>query len=256
MRSVFALALLAGCSSFSLSSLSADEELILSSINGPEETLSARAALGAVSTEADPDAPPLARECDADGFHAELLDSYDADQSGQLDGAEPDDVTGAHAGRDDMERREAEMRMHLLGLIYDTDESGDLSDDEKAVLFDDFTVRCDVLNAKLLSEFDADGDGALSEDELRTAEETLRAERDQMRAELDERRGEEGDPLGCDGERPEPGSRAVPPGLEDFDADSDGQFSDAELAAAREALRERVRSGEPLFEPPPPSEGK
>ena len=107
----------------------------------------------------DPDAPPLFHECDPDGFHAELFEDYDADESGALDGAEPDDVSDAHAGRDDMERRQAEMRMHMLGLIYDTDESGDLSDAEKSVLFEDFTVRCDTLNAMLLVDFDADGDG-------------------------------------------------------------------------------------------------
>ena len=256
MRCVFAFALLAGCSSLSSSTLSADDELILSSINGPEETLASRAAFGAVSTEEDPDAPPLFHECDPDGFHAELFEDYDADTSGALDGTEPDDVSDAHAGRDDMERRQAEMRMHMLGLIYDTDESGDLSTAEKSVLFEDFTVRCDTLNAMLLADFDADGDGTLSESELQTAADTLNADREAMRAEMDERAGEAGDPLGAHGERPEPGSRGVPPGLEDFDTDSDGQFSDAELATCREALRERIRSGEPMFEPPPPPEAK
>ena len=200
MRCVFAFALLAGCSSLSSSTLSADEELLLSSINGPEETLASRAAFGAVSTEEDPDAPPLFHECDPDGFHAELFEDYDADESGALDGAEPDDVLeqgrryALIAGRDDMERRQAEMRMHMLGLIYDTDESGDLSDAEKSVLFEDFTVRCDTLNAMLLADFDADGDGTLSESELQTAADTLNADLEEMRAEMDERAHEEGDP--------------------------------------------------------------
>ena len=252
MRPVFALALLAGCASLSSSTLSADAELLLSSLNGPEETLAARAAFGAVSTEEDPDAPPMFHECNPDGFNADLFEQYDADHSGDLSDEESSDVEGAHAGRDDMEQREAEMRFHLLGLIYDTDEDGTLSDAEKAVLFDDFTVRCDVLNAKLLADFDADGDGALSDEELATAEETLQAERDEMREEMEGRMDEAGDPLGAHGPPPEPGSRQVPPGLEEFDTDSDGTFSDEELAACRESLRERVRSGEPLFEPPPP----
>lgn len=254
MRPVFALALLAGCASLQSSTLSAEAELLLSSINGPEETLSARAAFGAVSTEEDPDAPPMMHECNPDGFNAELFEQYDADRSGELGDEESSDVTDAHAGRDDMQRREAEMRFHLLGLIYDTDEDGALSDDEKAPLYEDFTARCEVLNARLLEEFDADGDGELSDEELATAEETLKAERDAMHEEMEGRRGEEGDPLGAHGPPPEPGSRQVPPGMEEFDTDSDGTFSDDELATCREALRERVRSGEPLFEPPPPPE--
>lgn len=252
MRSVFMLALLAGCGSVASSTLTAADELLLSSINGPEETLAARAAFGAVSTESDPDAPPLFHECNPDGFNAELFEQYDADHSGALEDAESSDVEGAHAGRDDMERRQAEMRFHMLGLIYDTNEDGSLSDDEKAVLFEDFTARCDVLNAKILADFDADGDGTLSDEELQTAAETLDAEREAMREEMEERMGEAGDPLGAHGPPPAPGSREVPPGLEEFDADSDGTFSDEELASCREALRERVRSGEPLFEPPPP----
>ena len=98
MRSVFMLALLAGCGSVASSTLTAADELLLSSINGPEETLAARAAFGAVSTESDPDAPPLFHECNPDGFNAELFEQYDADHSGELEDAESSDVEGAHAG--------------------------------------------------------------------------------------------------------------------------------------------------------------
>lgn len=245
MRCLVLFAALIGCQS-SPSSLTAEQELLLSATNGPEEALSARAEYGVLSTSDDPDAPPLFRECDADGFHEEIFSRYDTDASGDLGDPEREEVESAHAGRDEMEQRHAHMRFHLLGLIYDTDEDGSISASEQSVLFDDFTVRCEALTEMLLAAFDADADGELDDDELATAGETLEAEREAMRAELDERH-----PDGPEGPPPEPGSRTVPPGLEDFDADGDELLSDAELEALRTELREHVRNGDPIFEPPP-----
>lgn len=248
MRHAVMLLALVGCQSLSTSSLSADEELVLSVTNGPEEALVARGEYGVSGTAEDPDAPPLFRECDAEGFHAELFGSYDADNSGELGQDEEAEVEATHAGRDEREQQEAHMRWHLLGLIYDTDEDGALSESEQSVLFDDFTVRCEALEAMLIAQFDADGDGSLSDAELSTAAETLEAEREAMRAELDERHPGGPEELGPP---PEPGSREVPPGLEDFDTDADGLLSDAELDALRTELRAHVRAGDPIFEPPP-----
>ncbi len=77
---------------------------------------------------------------------------------------ESSDVEGAHVGRDDMEQRQVEMRVYVVGLIYDSNEDGSLSDEEKAVLFEVFTARC---------EFDTDSAGPFS-DELATCRTALR----------------------------------------------------------------------------------
>lgn len=257
MRSFFVLVALSACSSFtSTSTLSAEDELLLSATNGAEEGMVSRAALGAVGAEEDPDQPPLFRECNADGTFAGLFESYDADRDAELSQSEATDVEQTHAGRDELAERDAMMRMALLGLIYDTNEDGELSDDERAPLYEDFTLRCEALSALLLETFDADGDGALSDEELATAESTMEAEREAHRAEMEqcmeeEGRGESGEG-GPDrlGPPPEPGSRMVPPGLESFDADGDELLSDAELSSLREALRDRIRNGEPIVEPP------
>lgn len=242
MRCVLLNLLLSACSGVG-DSLSADEELLLSATGGAEEGLVSRAAYGALGAESDPDQPPLLRECDADGTYHDIFASYDADGDGALDHPEQEDVSDARADRGDIERREIEMRWRMMLLIYDLDEDGALSDSERATLFDDFTVRCEVLSDKLLAEFDADGDGTLSADELATATATLEAERAAHYAEM-------GPPEGHDGPPPEPGSRAVPPGLEHYDTDGDALLSDAELSALRDALRALIRAGEPPVEPP------
>lgn len=252
MRSspLFILVALSACSSFS-DTLTAEQEMLLSTTSGAEEALASRAALGALTPTEDPDQPPLFRECDAEWTFTGIREGYDRDQDGGLSSEEQGDCQDAHAGRDDMEERSARMRMAMLGLIYDTGEDGSLSDAEKAPLYEDFTARCEALHAMVLAEFDADGDGALSDEELATAESTLSAERDAAHAEMEERMAEERGELGPPPGPPEPGSREVPPGMESYDTDSDGLLSDTELATLREALRAKIRSGEPMVEPPP-----
>lgn len=238
---------LVGCES-SDSAIPAEGEILLSTTGGEEEGLSSRASFGSLAPSGDPDQPPMMRECDASGTYTGIFSEYDADADEHLDEGESASVEDAHGGRDEMAARDAEMRWHLMLLIYDTDEDGSLSDAEKSPLFEDFTARCEVLSARLLEDFDADGDGELSASELATAEEAIEAEREAHRAEMEERMGER--PEEC-GPPPEPGSRQVPPGLDAFDTDGDALLSDAELSTLRDALRERVRSGEPIVEPPP-----
>lgn len=241
---------LSACSALTSSTLSADDEILLSTTSGAEEALASRATLGAMTPSEDPDQPPLFRECSAEWTFIGIEERYDRDQSGDLDEAEAADCQDARAGRDDMEERNAHMRMAMLGLIYDLSEDGTLSDEEKAPLYEDFTARCEALSALVLAEFDADGDGALSDAELESAQRALEAEREAHRAEMEARMAEEGGP-GSHGPPPEPGSRQVPPGMESFDLDGDELLSDAELSALRDAVRAKIRSGEPLAEPPP-----
>lgn len=250
MRSLFVLLALVGCQTSSNSTLSAEAEMLLSATNGDEEALASRASYGSADSSEDPDRPPLFRECNADGTWHEIYDSYDVNADQTLDESEQSQVQDAHGGRDPMEAQMADMRWRLMLLIYDLDEDGTLSDDERAAMFSDFTERCEVLSSALLEEFDTDGDGALSADEEQAAMDAMEAERESRRGEMEEHNRGEGRPEGDCGAPPEAGSRQVPPGLESYDADEDGTLSDAELSALRDALRARVRAGDPIVEPP------
>ena len=241
--------LLAACAGAN-DSLTAEQELLVSATSGAEEAFASTAVSGEMPTSDGRDQPPLMRECDAEGSFVGLFEEYDADGDGELGPPEEDEVFGAREGRDQMEARNARDRMHLLGLIYDTDRDGELSDSEKAVLFDDFTVRCEVLHERLLADFDADGDGELSDSELATAEASMQEMMEAQRAEMEANRPEgDGPPMGE--ERPDPD--AVPEPLSDFDTNGDGTWSEAELAALREELRAHIRAGDPLCGPPPES---
>lgn len=250
--------------------LSGDTELLLSATSGAEEGYASRSGYAATTPVDDADQPPLFRECDAEGNFLGLMERYDADGDGQLRPPEEEAVTDAHAGRDPREEQMVQDRWHMLGLIYDLDGDGELSDSERATLFEDFTLRCESLHAQILADFDADGDGVLSEEEQATAEATIREQHEQAASEYDGGgtcdgeppegggqggqppeggemgdRSEGGPPSGDSaGERPDPDS--VPPGLSEFDTDGDGQWSADELAALRETAREQIRSGAPL----------
>lgn len=238
------LFLLAAVACNSTPDLDADAALTLKAISGEEEDFVADGM-------AEPDAegrPELFRpECDPLGEFEAGKASYDADGSGELEASEEASCQRGEAGPHDMERQ---ARMHMLGLIYDLDASGDLSDEERGQLFDDFAVRCEVLHDQLLAEFDADQDGALSEDEMQVAVDAMEAEREARRSEMDALRDEMGPPEGLErGERPEPGE-GVPPFAASYDTDADGELSDEELEVLRAEARERIRAGEPPFDPP------
>lgn len=254
---------LAGCGLTS-SSLDAESALLVSATSGAEEAM-ARSSYGDTSGTEDPDRPPLFRECNAEGEFVGLVGKYDADADGEVTGSEASEVSRRHPGGP-----EAEHRMHLMLLVYDLDGDGTLSDTEKATLFEDFTARCEALHTKLLAEFDTDGDGALSDAEKAAAEAAIEAARTEPHDETDAEHGDcpgmEGDTDGGgrpprgdrDGERPEgaadgsaPSADSVPPPLAAFDTDADGLWSDEELTAFRTAIREKIRSGDPLLPPRP-----
>lgn len=243
-----ALFLLAGCSAVS-DALSAVEELALSATTGAEESLLG----GTMSPAAIPadERPDPFRECDASGAFEALFARYDADADGALDAPEEDEVHAARDHRDAEQERRVGAQWALLLAVYDTDGDAILSDTEQSVLFDDFTVRCETVQALLTAEYDADGDGVLSEAEMDTA-------RAEMEAEMAENphgpppEGEAGDETGAgphgpppEGEPPAPGS-VPPPLLEEFDADGDGALSEDERVTMQAAMRERIRAGDPL----------
>ncbi len=199
--------------------LSAQAQLTLEAISGEEEDV----------VEGDGDlmagdqaARPLFRPCDAERALENVVATYDANEDGAVgpeeEGAVSEDLAGDRRGSQRRLRR-----WSALAFIYDADDSGDLSDAERADLLADFTERCEVLHAGILEEFDADGDGELSEDEqsaVREAREARRAERAE---------GHDGE--GCNGEGGDPTSVAA-------------GMTDEELAAFRAGAREAIRSGE------------
>jgi len=254
---------LSACEDSADSLADARELLLLSAISGEEDSLAGDLSASSRADDAGPEAdraapPPMFRECDAEGEFVGLFEAYDADASGALDGEEPSEVEADHGGRPGGPR---DGLRHLIGFVYDLDQSHSLEDSELAVIFEDFTARCGAIQASLLVEFDADGDGALSEAEQETARAAHEARMEAERAEMEACR--------CDGERPEHAEeggrgegppprgegrgedsgegRGEPPfgPLEQaYDVDGDGALSEAERSAAREALRAALRAGE------------
>lgn len=249
-----------GCADLS-DDASAMEELLVSSISGAEDAMSGESGARMSDDGERPDvsaggdrsaAPPMFRECDAEGTFIGMVDAYDTDASGRLDGDEPDDVLREHGGGSGPEARGPQGGpggprahfLHLLRVVYDTDMSGSFEDAELATIFDDFTIRCEAIHAEVLAEYDADGDGALSEAEQDAARAGHLAQMEAERDTLEACRDELGPPPEAAGERPEPGTAPFGPLEQEFDADADGALSEAELSELRAEMRTRITSGD------------
>jgi len=233
---ILALTMLTGCGIYS-NGMSAEDELTLRSISGEEEDM----AQG--FSEPDSQRLPLFRACNADGEYRDLFAEYDADANGDLEVSERRDV---FEGSDEMYDRIRAHRWEMLTLIYDGDDTGALGDDERTVLFDDFTIRCENIHERLLADYDLDGNGELDDDELAVLREEHRGmheERmDEMRDHREEHRGEH-----KRGEHGERGDRPdYPMFAHEFDTNDDGELSAKELTALRKIMRERIVAGEPL----------
>lgn len=132
-------------------------------------------------------------------------------------------------------------RGHLAPL-YDSDESHSLDDGERQQLFDDVTAGCTARNARLLADFDADTDGALSQTEWDAARAARREAREAERAALDS---------DGDGEISREEHEAARANLiATWDSDASGDLDEGERATMRADLQERVRAGDML--PPLP----
>ena len=283
------LALSACAGDDSASTLSAEDELLLTALSGEEEALS-RSPEGAegdsayadpMSDEAGGDRPPLMRECDAEGTYTGLFSAYDGDASGALEAPEEEQVAEARGERGPEEDLRRVIAFTVIQRVYDANDDQQLSESERNTLFADFTERCEVLHDRLVEDFDTDGDGVLSDSELQAAEEELHAREEERRAECeaeDPMGGAGGPPEGADGEGPPEGGGpdgmgsgpygsgpdgSEPPDprdmvehmlLDRFDTDGDGAWSGTELADMQAELRARIVSGEHLAPegPPPP----
>ena len=260
--SVFAL-LLTGCGSSALSGLTATEKLLVATTSGTEEkTVSSGDAASPDDIPADQRPDPF-RECDASATYADLFGRFDSDSDGTLDAPEAKQVDSSWSGVGEGPDQRVMMQWGMLLLTYDVDGSGILEESERATLLSDFTERCVNLQALLVSEFDANGDGTLDADEQATARAALESQAPEHHSGCDKMGGESGEsgggapPDGAPPDGPPDDTATVngvpipPPLLDEFDADGDGQLSDAELSTLRASLRERVRSGAPLMPPPP-----
>jgi len=237
--------------------VSAMEELLVSSISGAEDAMSAESGARMADDGSRSDvseggdrakAPPMFRACDAEGTFTGMFEAYDADESGVLDGEEPSDVMREHAegeggpeGKGPRRGGPREHFLHLLRVVYDTDLSREFEEGELDVIFEDFTARCEAIHAEVLAEYDVDGDGELSEEEREAARDGHMAQMEADRAEMESCRDEMARP---EGERPEPGEVPFGPLEQEFDADGDGALSEAELETLRTEMRARIVSGD------------
>ncbi len=254
-------ALTIGCADLT-NEVSAMEELLVSSLSGAEDNMSGETGArmsddgrGAAADSGPRDqAPPMFRECDAEGTFIGFVNAYDTDESGLVDGAEVDEVQRDHAGPK-MGGPRAHF-LHLLRVVYDTDRSGEFEDGEMEVLFDDFTARCEAIHARVLAEYDVDEDGELSDSEKDAARAGHIAQMESERAEMEACREVCERPEGAAGggppERGERGGDGKGPGGEppfgpleqEFDADGSGDLSEMERSTLRYEMRERIASGE------------
>ncbi len=201
------------------SATTAEQTLVAKAISGEEETL-----VGS-GFESENGAPlPFGRECDATGTFEQLFEGADQDGDGQLGAPESTEVEDSFGPPPPF--------FHFLAWVYDADDSHSLEESERIALLDDHTLRCEAIHDRLLEDFDADGDGTLSESELDEARECAPKPPKMNHP-----------PQG--GGHPE----VPPPVLREFDADGSGDLSAEEAAAARSEIREQIRSGEPPVPP-------
>ena len=260
MRTILPLSLLlsgalTGCGA--TDDLSTQDQLTLAAISGEEEEV---AQGDSDLAGGETNRRPLFRECDAERTLAQVMQTYDSNDDGEVAGpAEEDRLQEDQGERPGAAHRRA-VRWERLAFVYDADDSGDLSDAERATLLSDFTERCEAMHARLIEEFDADGDGELSEEEREVVRETMEANRAEREAAGPEgcNRGSEMGEGGPEG-RPDVGEGGPemggPPAsaaehspedrfLGEFDLNTDGELDATELSSLRDAVRERIRSGD------------
>ncbi len=162
-----------------------------------------------------------------------MLEKFDADKDGQLSDAEKEAIKAGMKGERPNfggKRGEKGERPNFGGKRGEKGERPSREDMQK----------------KMLEKFDADKDGQLSDAEKEAIKAGMKGERPNFGG----KRGEKGERPNFDGKRPEfGGEKGERPSREDmqkkmlekFDADKDGQISDAEKEAMKAARPQRER---------------
>jgi hypothetical protein len=216
-----------------------------------EETLTAVVEDGATGSALNGTAPSPSGECDATKIKDNIVASYGASAT----------LTDHHA------RRYAD-----LGVVYDGDDSGTLDETEQAAILADFTAGCTAIKARVVAQWDTDGDGVLSETELAAAQAAHDAEHppcpEGERHGRGHHRGPPPDADGgtpparpphdhVDGDRPERPAHdhadRPSPMMAEFDTNADGTLDATEKAAMRTLVKARIAAGERPFQPPAPA---
>jgi hypothetical protein len=264
----FALVGLAACGAFE-ADMSVDDAVYMSALE--EEDLGTGEGDDPADDDADADADgetatgdetvTEADDCSLEAIRARITDRFDTNGNGAVDTDEQANMSGhfggghhghmhGHHGRRGRghHRGLGHHKLKRIKWIYDTDNSGDLSDTERAVLEGDLVTRCENKEAYMLATYDTDADGTLSEEELTAASTAREAERDARRAERLAEVDTDGDGEVSQTERQAAreirranceARRAAK--VDMFDADADGELNDEETNALREYLRQWVR---------------
>jgi hypothetical protein len=257
MRTAFpflALVFLAACGPSAVTL--ATEGFLVTATSGPEQ-LVALTTYGDTFGPEETSSLPLLRTCDTAADYAALVAAADTDADGSLSEGEAEDALAARGGG----RGHGPHGGHwldLLRLVYDEDQDGTFSDAETTALFEDFTARCELLQTGVVTRFDADGDGGLSDAELAVAEATLAAEAAAARGTSSQADDGEGHPHEGRGDHDGDGHghdvfdfTLVPAPFAAWDTDASGTWSGTELEVFRTDMRARIRAGEAILPPPP-----
>ena len=146
------------------STLTAEEELLITALSGEEEVFTDH-DISARGMQPSTDMPELFRTCDAQASFEHIFAQYDRDASEDLDESEAEEGCDERRSREAHQNRRARHMMTLLMYVYDIDGDGSLSEEERIVIYEDFSYRCTQIHQQLLDSYDGDGDGVLNEEE-------------------------------------------------------------------------------------------
>lgn len=143
---------------------------------------------------------------------------------------------------------------------YDANKNGRIDKEEMDAIHKDIDARKDEVKAKVLAEFDKDGDGKLSKEERQAILESRKEKQDERKDKIEENKdkrdakgrpekgkGPEGRGPGPDGKGPRPNPEAACllraahlALLEKYDANKDGKLDETERKAIHAAMKAEI----------------
>jgi hypothetical protein len=194
--------------------------------------------------------------CDFGARRARVMARYDANGDGHLGPVERQQLKAdleARTGHPVALRLAIAHRVHVLKRVkwvFDENNDGVLSADERTALVDAMQARCERLKAQVVARFDADGDGVLNAAERQAAKDAFWARAQAARQAVLAQYDANGNGVLDDGERLvlradrlaawQARKAAV---KAQFDTDGDGVLSDAEKQALKQAIQQRIIEG-------------